>query len=366
MTQNRMEALGQVVRELRTAKKLTQDELGMKAGYRGGAGVSISRLENGQLRPGSERLKGVAEALGLTSKELEARASRQTAVNDETATDNPAATESRGSESSKDRYRRIEREIDARKKEITGLSRVFYEARDRARDEFLTRFVEIAGRIEGARQPDPTQLHEDDPDDVVGSQVDATKDGVPQPPASGTGAAEPDFQLAWLKRIAVLAVAGAGGSMVLPILVGAPLAAVGFVEIAKRNRKRQQELDAKLERAEAEFDATTPGFMALENILPRATDTLAYIAVHAGHALDRWENQIRTQVGSGPLTWELLSQGDRQLYQNFFEIAAAQITVLTIDMQSLLTTHDSDELNQLIRQADKALTQSQDAVRARV
>lgn len=366
MTQNHMEALGQVVRELRTAKKLTQDELGTKAGYRTGAGVSISRLENGQLRPGAERLQGVAEALGLTPEELEARASRRTVDNVEATTANATATESRGAEGPRDRYRRIEREINARKKDITDLNRVFNEARDHARDEFFRKFIEIAGRIEGARQPDPTQLHDDDPGDVAASQVDATADGVLQPPASGAGGVATDFQLAWLRRVAGLAAAGAGGTMVLPIIVAAPLAAIGFVEIAKRNRKRQQELDAKLERAEAELDGTTPGFIALQNILPRATETLDYIAVHAGHALNRWENQIGTQVGSGPVIWELLSQGDRQLYQDFFEIAAAQITVLTIDFQSLLTTHDSDDLNQLITQADKALTQSQDAVKARV
>ncbi|MGG6382454.1 helix-turn-helix domain-containing protein [Paenarthrobacter sp. NEAU-H11] len=361
MTQNRMEALGQVVRELRTAKKLTQDELGTKAGYRSGAGVSISRLENGQLKPGAERLHGLAEALGLTPEELEARAFRQTAINSETAT----ATESRGAEGAKERYRRIEREVDRRKNDLISLSDGYNEARDRARDEFLQKFIEIAERIEGARQPDPGPFHDDAAGDVS-SQFDATKESVPLPPASSTGKEASDLQLALLRRVAGLAAAGAGGAMVLPIIAAAPLAAIGFIEIAKRNRKRQQELDAKLERAEAEFEATTPGFIALQNILPRATETLDYIAVHAGHALDRWNNQIRTQVGSGLLTWESLSQSNRQLYQDFFEIASAQITVLTIDVQRLLTTYDSADLNQLIKQADKALTQSQDAVKARV
>ncbi|MDR6413477.1 helix-turn-helix transcriptional regulator [Pseudarthrobacter sulfonivorans] len=366
MTQDHMQVLGQVVRELRIAKKLTQDELGTKAGYRSGAGVSISRLENGQLRPGAERLDGVAEALGLTREELETRVSRQTVENVEAATADATATESRSPEGSKDRYRRIEQEIDARKRDITDLSRVFNEARDRALDDFFGKFTEIAGRIEGARQPDPTQLHGKDPIDVIDSKVQVATDGVPQPPASSTSGAATDFQLVWLKRAAQLAAAGAGGAMVLPILAAAPLAAFGIVEIAKRNRKRQQEFDAKLKRAEAELDATTPGFKALQNILPRATETLDYIAVHAGHALNRWENQIRSQVGSGPVTWELLSHGDRQLYNDFFEIAAAQITVLTIDVQSLLTTLDGDGLNQLITQADEALTQSQNAVQTLV
>jgi transcriptional regulator with XRE-family HTH domain len=39
-------ALGQVIRDLRVSKGLTQDQLGSEAGYGAGAGVSISRIEN--------------------------------------------------------------------------------------------------------------------------------------------------------------------------------------------------------------------------------------------------------------------------------------------------------------------------------
>src|SRR5204862_1919960 len=68
-------ALGQVIRELREAHtpKLTQEQLGRKAGYRAGAGVSRSRIENGVTRPGARRLEGIAKALGLTVQELETR-----------------------------------------------------------------------------------------------------------------------------------------------------------------------------------------------------------------------------------------------------------------------------------------------------
>ena len=67
------EALGQVIRELREARtpKLSQEELGRKAGYRTGAGVSMSRIENGVTRPGPTRLEGIANTLGLTLQELE-------------------------------------------------------------------------------------------------------------------------------------------------------------------------------------------------------------------------------------------------------------------------------------------------------
>ena len=72
-------ALGQVIRELREARtpKLSQEELGRKAGYRTGAGVSMSRIENGVTRPGPKRLEGIATTLGLTVQELETRGAQR-------------------------------------------------------------------------------------------------------------------------------------------------------------------------------------------------------------------------------------------------------------------------------------------------
>src|SRR6187401_260748 len=73
------EALGQVIRELREARahRLSQEELGRKAGYRTGAGVSMSRIENGMTRPGPKRLEGIARTLGLTVRELETRGAQR-------------------------------------------------------------------------------------------------------------------------------------------------------------------------------------------------------------------------------------------------------------------------------------------------
>src|SRR4051794_3835840 len=85
MTHYSKAALGQVVRGLREHRGMTQEELGRKAGYRAGAGVSISRLESGLLRPGSDRVAGLAAALGLTLDDLETRASTQTAEDVATA-----------------------------------------------------------------------------------------------------------------------------------------------------------------------------------------------------------------------------------------------------------------------------------------
>ena len=107
MKHDDMEVLGRVVRELRTAQKLTQTELGTRAGYRSGAGVSISRLENGQLSPGAERLQGVAEALGLTLEELAARAAGGKLDFSQGADTDAPATDSQPTERLKERYSRI-------------------------------------------------------------------------------------------------------------------------------------------------------------------------------------------------------------------------------------------------------------------
>src|SRR5215218_5947105 len=74
------EALGWTIRSLREqcTPKLTQAELGRRAGYGAGAGVAISRIESGQMRPGPDKLDRIANALGSTALQLERRAAQET------------------------------------------------------------------------------------------------------------------------------------------------------------------------------------------------------------------------------------------------------------------------------------------------
>jgi hypothetical protein len=65
------------------------------------------------------------------------------------------------------------------------------------------------------------------------------------------------------------------------------------------------------------------------------------------------------------VTWESLGEADQERYQGFVDIAAAQLTIVTINVQGLLTTEDRDR-DELIKLADELLNQSQKAVRARV
>ncbi len=399
------EALGQVVRGLRERRGTTQEELGREAGYGTGAGVSISRLESGILRPGSERLAGIAKALDLKPEELEDQAAKQTADGDgAVASDGGAA--SRGSRDLKERVRHLEHEIGERTTVITNLGEEFNKQHDRARDEFFMRFVEIAERVDGAPQPDPTHFSDDDatdPDAVAAYRLKSNATGVGSLLAGGAGGAaagaavgsaaaygtfvaaasfgtaSTGAAISGLSGVAAtnatlallgggtLAAGGAGiagGTMLLASVVAAPMVVLfagGLVWMARRNRKQQQELAAQLDEAEAQLAATEPGYTALQEILPRASEALDYIATHAGHALNRWEGQL----GPEPMTWDSLGQADQQRYQSFVDVAAAQLTIVTINVQGVLTT-DGSAQDDLIRLADEVLTQSQDAVGALV
>jgi len=390
--------------------------LGREAGYQTGAGVSISRLESGLLRPGPARFAGIAKALELEPDELEARATQQTAENDTAdsaegtgGAGGPAsdgATAPRSSRDLKDRTRRIQREIDERTTVITNLSEHFNTQHDRARDEFFMKFVAVAALMDGAPQPDPTQLQDSDatdPDAVaayrlrssatgVGTLLAGSAGGAAAGAAFGTAAAYGVFvatasfgtastgaAISALSGVAAtnatLAVLGggtlaaggagvAGGTMVLAGIVAAPAAilfAGGLIWMRNRNRKQQQELAAQLDEAEAQLAATEPGYRALQDILPRASEMLNYIATHGGHAHTRWKEQL----GPGQMAWGSLVPADQQRYQDFIAIAAAQLTIVTINVQGVLTTRGGDQ-DQLIQVADGVLARSRDAVEALV
>ncbi len=57
-------SLGAAIRRARLAAGLTQKDLGARAGYKAGAAVSISRIENGTVTPPRDRVGAIASALG--------------------------------------------------------------------------------------------------------------------------------------------------------------------------------------------------------------------------------------------------------------------------------------------------------------
>jgi transcriptional regulator with XRE-family HTH domain len=404
------EGLGRAVRSLREAAGLTQEQLGSQAGYGTGAGVSISRLENGLLKPTATKLEGIAKALGVAVSQLEDLAGGHS--------DGPQGPDTRGSRSGSDaripsakelkaRAKKVQQEADARAMAVATLAETFNEQHDRARDEFFMRFVETANLIEGAPQVDHTQLEDEsseaDATAVAAFRLGSNASGLQQVLVGGVGGAavgsavggaaaygtfvavasfgtaSTGAAISGLSGIAAtnatlaalgggtLAAGGAGvagGTMVLAGIVAAPaliLAAGGLIWMAKRNRRQQLEFAAKLDEAEAELEATRPGVEALEAILPQATEALDYIATHAGHALTRWEQRL----GSATRSWESLPAEDQLQYQDFIDIAAAQLTIVTMNVQGILTTRGDDQQD-LIDLANQVVAQSRNVITARV
>lgn len=346
---------------------MTQVGLGTEAGYGAGAGVSISRLENGQLLPGPEKLGGIAKALGLTLEELEAQAVEQTnsaparaaapvePPSGSPGVPRPASGGGSAPPGQKELNRRSEAvtgETAERARVLTELSEAYNEQYDRARAEFLLRFDELGARFDGAPRLDPAVIRDESTDDAA-----ASPPGAPAPAADGFALARPGVLAGRAGTVGAAGIVLAG----LALMPAAALLGGGLVWKVRRDRKQRQELAAQLDEAEAALEATRPGIEALEQALPRATAILDYVATHAGHAVKRWVAQLEP----GPATWEALDETERQRYQELLEVASAQITVATFDFQSLLTTSGS-ERDQLIQLADDVLTQAQATVQAHV
>lgn len=397
-----LEALGSVIRERREARNMTQADLGSAAEYQKGASVSISRIESGLMRPGQDRLDGIARALGITVSVLEREAAKRTqGAGKRRGGGHESAAEARVV-GIKERVKRIQAEVDRRTALITKLADAFNEAHDRARDEFFMKFVEVAVGISGAPQPDLAALDDDgaaNPKAEATNRILWTSYGVASVLAGGaggavagaavgtaaaygtfvaaasfgtastgaaiaglSGAAATNAALAMLGGGA-LAAGGAGvagGTAVLAGIVAAPallLAVGGLLWMVKRNRKQQEEIKAKLDAAEAEIADSQKSFDAVVEILPRATAILEYVAVHAGHALKRWESRLSPP----PRDWGELPDADRRRYQEFVEISANQLAVATIDVTKLMSSR-GDDREELIKVNDEVLKQAKAGV----
>jgi len=399
------EALGQIIRERRTAKpdRNTQREFGEDAGYRGGPGgraVAISRIEAGLTEPNDKNFAGVAAALGMSPEQLRAEAQQRTLDLANGSFSAGSNDRMASPEHLRFRMRRIQGEVKRRTDIFSDLGNAFNDAQDRAQTNFLLKFIAVAPLITSAVQPEPSLLenHAVEAGDVgpkatADTQLRAATFGVSQ--AIGTastgmsagtlsGAAASRAALAWLGSgsFASARAAASGGRVLLGGMVTPPgvllLALGGVALMVKRSRKQQRELSEKLDDAEADLELTERGFEALEELLPVATETLAYIDTYAGHALDRWvtglgpefqswiempPDQRETVAESATVEWEALSESSRERYADFIAITASQLSIAAISVESILVTHDESERERLVSEAREVLTQATAKVR---
>jgi len=384
---------------------MTQQELGSKAGYQTGAGVAVSRIENGLSRPSPERTAGLEVALNLAQGELEMRATRRTK---DLAASDGAAPGGTSDQSLRDRLEGVQKTIEDRTRQLEQGVDAFNTARDKARDEFLLPFLETAGSISGAPEPPREDLEDAVPDEGataeataryrlkfasygVGQVLSGAAGGGVVGGAAGAAAAYASFTAAvtWGTASTGAAISGlsgvaasnaalallgggtlaaggagvAGGTALITGLVAGPavlLALGGFLWAARRSRQQQQELKESLDKAESQLMAQARGVKAFLDLVDRATVTLDYVAVHGSHAHARWCGRLDV-----PTEWKDLSATQHGQFDDFVQLCAAQLAVATLDPQQLLVLKGED-LDKQIGLMDQILHQSEDLVRSRV
>lgn len=368
------EALGLVIRRHREAKGLTQEELGKAAAYSdASAGVSVSRLEGGNLAPRAEKLMAIAKELGVTWESLQVE----------------AAARSRLGSDGDVRIDRIRR-ASAQRDELEHTRAAHLAARDRAMTEFLRPLRDVAAQVQGADLPRANASQVAQPSDEVSAeaayQIQFTREGLHRALAVGdertdfanftemvavgvaaavtveTALPSPAARRGFLAAmgLAVRPRAIHGGGLLAAVAVGVAAAAVVERQQSKRAR-RKTESAARLAEAEAELARTQPSVDALNDVMSRATEAFEYVATHAAHALTRW----RDQLGDGPLPWRALSADHQRRYEDFVEIAAAVLAIAAIDLQELAGS-TGRELEAAVALADQVLLQSIEAVTSRV
>lgn len=380
-------ALGQQIKVLREELGLSQETFGNLAGYGKGAGVSISRIESGTTRPSRQSLPRIAEALGIAPERLEQLAGiRNTEA--ETKLDTSAVGRRLAIERRKSN---IEERTKSRTECAEDLAALLEIAHDRARETFFLKFLKIAKDIEGAQHPSeslkgslPSAGEDASTAEAINSLLSTWYSDIAKLIAGGAGGAtigagvghaaayatyagvarlgtaSTGAPIAGLSGIAAanatlsklgggtLASGGrgvAGGNLVLTSIVAAPIGLMfaGGVYLAHRlNKARAVKLNAELDRAEALLDSTQKGFELLTNTISRATASLNYIGVHAAHALDKWEQGL----GARPIPWSSLTCEQSKSYVDFFQIAACELAVNSIDAAQFMAV-ESDDLDHL-------------------
>lgn len=339
------QTLGRAVRDLREGAGKTQEELGKAAGYQTGAAVSISRLETGKAQPGIERMKMIAKVLGVELEELQQRAS------------NPDREAQLTNERPKDREQRVISEVVERKERLDEATTAFTEAYERATGSFLLNFGRIVERIKGAPPLEPPASREQRSEHTTAAVV-ADESVELGATAAGGIAAGVVLGLLSTGRFS-RSVAGLGAAGIGAVAIG--VLAESAVALIMSTRKQQQERMRKLDEIEERLAATEEAARALITRLPSGSELLNYIAVHAGHALDRWERGL----GGSTSTWETLGDEAADRFREFVLIAQTAFAI-RIEFEALSSAQQGDDLRRKIGDVDALLTIANEVVTSRV
>lgn len=408
-------SLGRAIRYMRESHqpKMTQEELGTRAGYGAGAGVSVSRIESGATSPGQDRLARIARALGTTPGALASAAAQLAQERDESVEKSQVGGPNRsrpdaGSAelSVKERVSSLQHAVDNRTRKVRELGESFNCAHDAARDEFFLPFVSIASRVARAPKPPvPESLGEDSVNAEAeaeyrlmfasngiakallggaggaaagalagGAAAYASFTGAAMLGTASTGAAIAGLSGAAATNATLALLGGgslaaggagvAGGTALLTGIIAAPvgiLALGGLIWVTRRNRRQDVELRQQLDQAETELAETQRGFEALADALVRGASALEYIRIHASHALARWDKSLP----ASSTDWSALTAIQQQRYRDFIEVAACQVSVATLNLEELVAFR-GQQLDHAVDVAGEVLTQAQASLEALV
>ena len=410
------EAMGRAIHAARRGllPAVTQEQLGIAAGYASrGAGVSISRVESGRMRPSAEKLERIAAALGVTLQELARRAAELTRAAHDAA---PAA----GRRTARQRAAELHRSVTARQAEGELASGRLDASRAAARDEFLVPFVRNAARIagkpqrralgagsadSGSRAPGSDgdwlrlgQLQEEIAAALAATAAAANAAGV-LVAAAGTVAGtdtepavsyvrdalirllgdastgKPIIELHGIARSnAIFAKLGlgtkanggfgvAGGRMVrnAAIIVPLGLIAIAGARLARRSIRRAAEFEGTVTEAETLHALGERGFDAFAAVTGRAGGILDFIAVHGAHAQRKWH----AALGDGATSWASMTAQQQDRYGDLVTVLACQMAAEDIaSVAHLLLTMQGDELTALIEATSGSLDHIDAAVRS--
>lgn len=410
--QSSSNALGEVIRSRREALELSQEQLGLDAGYGKGAGVSISRIESGMTTPSEPRFAGIALSLGVPPERLrdEAAAHASKSRRENTAPGSgPAGREARAGETkapltTKQRVQFVQQTVADRTQVLESAIDAFNNQHDLALERFVLRFADVAAQVIDAPQPAPPDeapaTQGDDPVAEATRRLEFARSGFAEAlfgapggiaggAAAGGATAYATFTAATMLGTAstgaaisgssgiaatkaTLALLGggslaargagvAGGTLVIAGIVAAPAAILGIggvVWMVRRSRKKEEELRAHLDRAEAEIKDSAPSFDKLIEILKRATHLLRYIQIHGSHALSRWEAELPPR----PAVWINLSEDQHRAYHGFINVAAGQIIVASINPSEIITAR-GDQLHAVYAVADTLLIEAERTIK---
>ena len=351
---------------------MSQAELGTRAGYGGGAAVSINRFENGLMLPGEERLRKIATALGLP---LESLISSDATAPDVTP-NLPNVPARVTTETLKDRAARVQREINDQTNEVGQLITQFADASATVAVTFSGPRDELASRIRKLPEepifPPERRQH---PAWTAESAVELLA------PADSALSSVPSVLRSdvWHRTIAesvsraFLAAAfssrtGRGADHVTNLVAATAAGIVvgGLGSLSARNKAQQREIAARLDHAEAKISRFRPGIEALRSIIPRAVELLEYVAVHGAHALSRYQSTLAHRESAEGINWGELSESEQQSFKMFAEIEVAKNAVAGIDLEGLLSAPDEESLRTNLSQINELISRCREVVESRV